>query len=255
MAAVQPLGPHNAPNAPPAPLVAKPPTPGEPARREFAPTAADVADADAALKRMEAEFAATPEAAPLRLLSYAEMRDAARQARGGQRPATRLRAVATHRPSLGDPVSGPARPLLAPSEPVEKQPPRKKRKQRKKAASDDNRIYGTDRTGRPNPNVGQAWGQSADAAKYVECELGEPYKPGPAVDGAEELVAEAVPEACLGYPDYIKNRGNKMFIKGTTASAFYKKNGYWKIAVNNGHHANSSKAVFKFFKKVERARA
>ena len=44
-----------------------------------------------------------------------------------------------------------------------------------------------------------------------------------------------------------------MFIKGKSASAFYKKNGYWKIAVNNGHHANSSKAVFKFFKEVARA--
>ena len=248
MAAVQPLGPNNAPNAPPAPLVAKPPT-------QFSPTAADVADADAALKRMEAEFAATPEAAPLRLLSYAEMRDAARQARGGQRPATRLRAVATHRPSLGDPVSGPARPLLAPSEPVEKQPPRKKRKQRNKAASDDNRIYGTDKTGRPNANVGQAWGKSADPDKYIECREGTKNNPGPAVPGAEAWLAEDVPEKCLGFPDYKEGRGMNLFAKGSRASVFYKNNGYWKIAVNNGHHPNSSKAVFKFFKKVERVRA
>ena len=255
MAAVQPLGPHTAPNPPPAPLVAKPPTPGETARRDFAPTAADVADADAALKRMEAEFAATPEAAPLRLLSYAEMRDAARQARGGQRPATRLRAVATHRPSLGDPVSGPARPLLAPSEPVEKQPPRKKRKQRNKAASDDNRIYGTDKTGRPNWAVGQAWGYLAgdDAPKYVQCLEGTPHKPGPAVPGAKEWPAEAVPTECLLYPDYKEDRGSQMFKKGKSAKAFYKANGYYKIAVNNGHYANSSKAVFKFFKEVARA--
>ena len=73
------------------------------------------------------------------------------------------------------------------------------------------------------------------------------------MDGAEELVAEAVPEACLGYPDYKKDRGSTMFKKGKKASAFYKKNGYYKIAVNNGHHANSSKAVFKFFKEVARA--
>ena len=71
--------------------------------------------------------------------------------------------------------------------------------------------------------------------------------------GAEELLAEAVPQACLDYPDYSKGRGTNMFIKGSSARAFYKKNGYYKIAVNNGHHANSSKAVFKFFKEVARA--
>ena len=70
---------------------------------------------------------------------------------------------------------------------------------------------------------------------------------------AKELLAEKVPQACLGYPDSKKNRGAAMFRKGKAAQAFYKANGYWKIAVKNGHHANSSKAVFKFFKEVERA--
>ena len=124
-------------------------------------------------------------------------------------------------------------------------------------ASRTDHDRGIDSLGRPNWAVGQAWGNGVQglgiAAKYVECELGEPHKPGPAVLGAEELLAEAVPQACLGYPDYRKLRGANMFIKGKSASAFYKKNGYWKIAVNNGHHANSSKAVFKFFKEVARA--
>ena len=71
--------------------------------------------------------------------------------------------------------------------------------------------------------------------------------------GAEEWPAEDVPEECLDYPDYRHDRGNKMFRKGKNAQAFYKANGYYKIAVNNGHHANSSKAVFKFFKEVARA--
>ena len=253
MAAVQPLGPHNAPNAPPAPLVAKPPTPGEPARREFAPTAADVADAGAALERMEAELAATPTEASV-LLAYASRRDAAREARGAQRPATMLRHVATVRPSLGDPAPDPVWPLLlAPSDPVEK-PPRKRRKTRKKAASGDNRIYGIDKAGKPNPNVGQAWGKSADPVKYIECREGTPNNPGPAVPGAKEWPAEAVPTECLGYPDYKKKRGTNMFRKGKK-NRFYNANGYYKIAVNNGHHANSSKAVFKFFKAVKRARA
>ena len=97
--------------------------------------------------------------------------------------------------------------------------------------------------------MGQAWGAGADATKYVECELGEPYKPGPAVDGAEELVAEAVPEACLGYPDYKKDRGTQLFKKRgpKAAQVFYEANGYWKIAVKG------SRSVFKFFKEIERA--
>ena len=71
------------------------------------------------------------------------------------------------------------------------------------------------------------------------------------MDGAEELVAEAVPQACLGYPDYKKGRGKNMFQKGRYP--FYKDNGYHKIPVNNGHHPNSKQAVFKYFKKVEPA--
>ena len=68
------------------------------ARREFSPAAADVADADAALKRMEAELAATLAATPAEasaLLAYASRREAARLARGGQRPATMLRPGST----------------------------------------------------------------------------------------------------------------------------------------------------------------
>ena len=102
--------------------------------------------------------------------------------------------------------------------------------------------------------MGQAWGAGADATKYVECELGEPYKPGPAVDGAEELVAEAVPEACLDYPNYSKGRGANMFIKAEdSASDFYKKNGYWKIKVYKAGGWGRGKGVWKFFKEVERA--
>ena len=58
------------------------------------PTRAEVAAADAALKRMEAELAATLAATPAEasaLLAYASRREAARLARGGQRPATMLR--------------------------------------------------------------------------------------------------------------------------------------------------------------------
>ena len=101
--------------------------------------------------------------------------------------------------------------------------------------------------------MGRAWGSAADPAKFVECYEGTPYNPGDAVPGAKELLAQAVPQACLGYTDYKENRGWNFFAKGSNATVFYKNNGYWKIAVNNGHHANSSKAVFKFFKEVERA--
>ena len=60
--------------------------------------------------------------------------------------------------------------------------------------------------------------------------------------------------ACLGYPDYLKGRGANFLKKGSSASTnkFYKKNGYWKIAVF-GHHGSSSEAIFKFFKEVKRA--
>jgi len=116
---------------------------------------------------------------------------------------------------------------------------------------------GIGKRGRPDHNAGKAWGNAItmveNAAKYVECKEGTKNNPGPAVDGAEEWLADEVPEACLGYPDYAKKRGANMFIKGNSASAFYKKNGYWRIAVFGGHHGNSSKAVFKFFKEVARA--
>ena len=102
-------------------------------------------------------------------------------------------------------------------------------------------------------NVGQTWGNTVNPTKYVECKEGKPYNPGDAVPGAKELLAEEVPTECLDWPDFRKLRGAQMFVKGKYASAFYKDNGYWKIAVKNGHHANSSKAVFKFFKEVEKA--
>ena len=263
-AGAQPLFPNNAPNPPPAPSVAKPPPPREAARRKFSPTAADVADADAALKKMEAELAATlkapppppaPASSPQRgklRRSYASARDAARRARNGQRPALLMRPEPTVRPSLGDRDPGPVWPLLlAPPDPVEEEPPRKKRKKSKQRKGDApsslaDHANGIDSLGRENV-------QLSDAALFIECELGTAYNPGPAVDGAKELLAEKVPQACLGYPDYKKNRGAAMFRKGKAAQAFYKANGYWKIAVKNGHHANSSKAVFKFFKEVERA--
>ena len=237
----------------PAPVVAEnvplneAPSPREPACREFSPTAADVADADAALKKMEVELAATLEAAPppaaatsLRrssdaLRSYVLMRDAARRARNGQRPATRLRANALFRPSLGDVCDDDVEQVLVRVDP----PPRKKRKKKKRA------NHGIDSLGRPNRMI-------SDAAMFIECEEGTPYKPGPAVPGAKELVADEVPEECLGYPDYKKKRGANFFIKGEQASTFYKENGYWKIAVY-GHRAYSSKAVVKFFKEVARA--
>ena len=67
--------------------------------------------------------------------------------------------------------------------------------------------------------------------------------------GAEELVADAVPQACLGYSDYKKGRGNGFFKKSGTKAGrlFYQANGYYKIAVKG------SRSVFKFFKEVERA--
>ena len=72
---------------------------------------------------------------------------------------------------------------------------------------------------------------------------------GPALPGAEELVAEAVPEKCLGYPDYKKKRGTHFFKKSgkKAAQVFYEANGYWKIAVKG------SRTVFKFFKEVKSA--
>ena len=235
------------------------------ARREFSPAAADVADADAALKRMEAELAATLAATPAEasaLLAYASRREAARLARGGQRPATMLRPVATDRPSLGDPAPGPARPLLlAPPDPVEKRP-RKTRKTRKGDASRADHDNGLDSLGRLNPSLkpksdhgngldslGRRNAKISNAALYIECLEGTPNNPGPAVPGAEELVAEAVPEKCLGYPDYKYDRGNGFFKKSGTKAAqlFYKANGYYKIAVKG------SKSVFKFFKEVKRA--
>ena len=63
------------------------------------------------------------------------------------------------------------------------------------------------------------------------------------------LVAEEVPEKCLGYPDYKHDRGNGFFKQRGTKAAqmFYKANGYYKIAVYR------SRSVFKFFKEVKRA--
>ena len=156
-----------------------------------------------------------------------------------------------------------AKPAANPAKKKAPPAPKKKRAPRKRKAGvlvdededyhckapPSNNHYGTDKTGRPNPNVGRAWGKSANPAKYVECKEGTAHNPGPAVDGAEELVAEAVPEACLGYPDYKHNRGNKFFMKSgpKAAQLFYKANGYWKIAVKG------SRSVFKFFKEVKRA--
>ena len=133
--------------------------PRPPARREFSPTAADVADADAALKKMEAELAATleppppppaPASSPQRgkpRLSYASARDLARRARGGQRPATMLRDVATVRPSLGDPAPGPARPLLTKKRPSP-QPKRAAPKKKKKTTTTTTDEKGADRPDR-----------------------------------------------------------------------------------------------------------
>ena len=127
--------------------------------------------------------------------------------------------------------------------------------------------FGLDKTGRPNWSMGRKGDASLadhdrgidsfgrrnasleEATRYVECEEGEPYKPGPALPGAEELVAEAVPEKCLGYPDYKKKRGTHFFKKSgkKAAQVFYEANGYWKIAVKG------SRSVFKFFKEVKSA--
>ena len=64
------------------------------------------------------------------------------------------------------------------------------------------------------------------------------------------LVAEEVPEKCLGYPDYKHDRGNGFFKQRGTKAAqmFYKANGYYKIGV-----CGASRRVFKFFKEVKRA--
>ena len=128
--------------------------------------------------------------------------------------------------------------------------------------------FGLDKTGRPNWSMGRKGDASLadhdrgidsfgrrnasleEATRYVECEEGEPYKPGPALPGAEELVAEAVPEACLGYPDYKYSRGNGFFKKGSSARAFYKKNGYHKLKVYKAGGYNRGKVVYKFFKEV-----
>ena len=98
--------------------------------------------------------------------------------------------------------------------------------------------------------MGRAIGKSANPIKLIECEEGTPYNPGDAVPGAEELVADAVPEACLGYPDYKYGRGNGFFKKGSSARAFYKKNGYHKLKVYKAGGYNRGKVVYKFFKEV-----
>ena len=77
---------------------------------------------------------------------------------------------------------------------------------------------------------------------YNISDKGEPSDPGE--------VADAVPEACLGYPDYKYGRGNGFFKKGSSARAFYKKNGYHKLKVYKAGGYNRGKVVYKFFKEV-----
>ena len=104
--------------------------------------------------------------------------------------------------------------------------------------------------------VGQGSGakQKAEAITFVQCFEGTAHNPGDAVPGAEDWLAEEVPEACLGYPDYKKKRGANMFIKGEQASPFYKENGYWKIKVYKaGGYGRGGQPVFKFFKEFKRA--
>ena len=63
---------------------------------------------------------------------------------------------------------------------------------------------------------------------------------------------DEVPEACLGYPDYKKNRGANLFAKGSRASKFYKDNGYWKLKVYKaGEWSQAREGVYKYFKEVK----
>ena len=123
-------------------------------------------------------------------------------------------------------------------------PAAKKKPVAKKKATN----YGLDKKGDASRGRGRLW-RLQEARTYVECSEGTPNNPGPAVLGAEELLAEAVPEKCLGYPDYKKKRGTHFFKKSgkKAPQVFYEANGYWKIAVKG------SRSVFKFFKEVKRA--
>jgi hypothetical protein len=139
-----------------------------------------------------------------------------------------------------------------PSTQLPTQAPKKKKSAAKPAAKKESVAkkkatnYRLDKTGRPNWAVGQLWGNAADPAEYIECELGTPNNPGPAVDGAKAWRAELVPEKCLGYPDYKEGRGRGFFKKSGTKAAqlFYEANGYYKIAVKG------SRSVFKYFKEI-----
>lgn len=104
--------------------------------------------------------------------------------------------------------------------------------------------------GRGANNIGKRWGRAAKAPKFIECEEGVAYKPGPAVPGAKELWGEYVPQECLGYPVYKKGQGRDFFRK---RGDFYNANGYWKLKVYKAGGYQGKKVVYKFFKEVERA--